>query len=121
MKLLGHMLKPYTLIEATTAEQALQLFIDHDRQIDVLVADVTLPKGSGIQVALLLRSQLRHWPVILTSGYPVSSWSNQDSADLKRLRPNSVTMLQTPFEAQVLQDAVRELIGAPLEEKARTA
>jgi response regulator RpfG family c-di-GMP phosphodiesterase len=53
IKLLRRVLKAYTLIEATTAEQALRLFIDRDRQVDILVADVTLPRSSGIQVARL--------------------------------------------------------------------
>jgi DNA-binding response OmpR family regulator len=54
-KHLRRMLKRYGLIEASGAEQALQLFLEHERKIGFLVADVTLPKSSGIQVALLLR------------------------------------------------------------------
>ena len=54
MKLVRHMLKQYNLIEAITAEQALHLFNERDRQVDLLLADVTLPTSSGIQVALLL-------------------------------------------------------------------
>ena len=45
------MLETYSLIEAGTAEQAIRLFTDHGRKIDLLVADVTLPTSSGIQVA----------------------------------------------------------------------
>ena len=83
IKLLRHVLK-YELIEATTAEQALRLFIGRDRQIDLLVADVSLPTSSGIQVALLLRLALPNLPVILASGYPVSAWSDRDFADMER-------------------------------------
>jgi len=117
LKLLRHMLKQYSLIEATTAEEALLLFIDHDHQVDLLIADLTLPQLSGIQVALLLRSENPDLPVILTSGYPVSAWSDRDCADLGRLGSKSVAILEKPFRYQLVSDAVCELIGAPQAEK----
>jgi DNA-binding NtrC family response regulator len=121
MMLLRLMLEQYNLIEASTAEQALRLFTDHGRKIDLLVADVTLPTISGIHLALLLRSEVPDLPVILTSGYPVSVWSDPDSADLERLGTRSVTMLQKPFQAQDLLDAVRELTETGPSEAAGTA
>jgi CheY-like chemotaxis protein len=120
MMILRLMLEQYSLIEASNAEQALHLFTDHDRRIDLLVADLTLPRSSGIQVALLLRSKSPTLPVILTSGYPVSAWSDRDSADLQRLGSTSVAILQKPFQGRALSDAACELL-APLAEKTRTA
>jgi CheY-like chemotaxis protein len=73
MTLVGVMLKSYSLIEATTAEEALRLFSDHGRQVDLLIAAVTIPTSSGIQVALLLRSEIPDLPVLLTSSYPLVS------------------------------------------------
>ena len=119
-RLMRHVLKEYSLIEASTAEQALRLFTDVGRRIDLLVADVTLPTSSGIHVALLLRSEVPDLPVILTSGYPVDSWSERDSADLERLGTNSVAILQKPFQSQVLLKAVCELTGTGLSESAGT-
>jgi len=110
MVVLRLMLEQYSLIEASTAEQALRLFTDVGRKIDLLVADVTLPTSSGIQVALLLRLRIPELPVILTSGYPVSAWSDRHSADLDRLGTKSVAILQKPFQGNALSDAVRELI-----------
>ena len=120
-RLMRHVLREYSLIEASTAEQALRLFTDHGRKIDLVVADVTLPTSSGIYVALLLRSEVPDLPVILTSGYPVDSWSERDSADLERLGTNSVAILQKPFQSQVLLKAVCELTGTGLSESAGTA
>src|SRR5260370_5392208 len=111
MMVLVRMLETYSLIEASTAEQAIRLFTDHGRKIELLVADVTLPTSSGIQVALLLRLEIPGLPVILTSGYPVNDWSDGDLADLGRLDANSVAILPKPFQGKVLSDAVRELIG----------
>ena len=85
------------------------------------MADLSLPKSSGVQVALLFRSEIPGLPVILTSGYPVSAWSDRNFDDLKRLGASSVTILAKPFQAQALLNAVRKMIGAPLTEKVRTA
>jgi len=121
LKLLHHMLKEFRVIEASGAEQALQLFVDGNRKIDLLVADLTLPTSSGIQVALLLRSEISKLPVILTSGYPVSEWTGRDRTDLQRLGSNSMAVLQKPFLAQELLSIVSRLTGESQTEVALTA
>jgi len=109
------------LIEANTVEDALLLFIDNDQQIDLLVANVTLRKSSGIYVAMLFRSKLETLPVILTSRYPVNAWTGQESVDLKRLGPQSVLVFQEPIQQLTFNRAVRELLGTGISEKATTA
>jgi CheY-like chemotaxis protein len=121
MLVLRSMLEQHSLIEASTAEQALRLFTAHGRQVDLLLADVTLPTSSGIQVSLLFRSEAPDLPVILTSGYDLSAWSDRDSADLERLGSRSVAILQKPFQAQDLLDAVRELTETAPSEAAGAA
>jgi DNA-binding response OmpR family regulator len=121
MKLLRHTLKDYRLIEAATAEDALMLFIDHNYLVDLLVADLTLPKKSGIQAALHFRSKLPDLPVILTSGYPVTDWSDRDSSDLRKLGKISVAILQKPFAGHELLDSISDLTGWPQVLKAGTA
>jgi len=121
MKLLRYTLRQFHPIEACTAEQALPLCIERDYNIDLLVADLTLPTKSGIQVALHLRSRIPDLPVILTSGYPVSDWSARDSADLQRLGEKSVAVLQKPFSGHKLLNLISDLTGWPGVLKARTA
>jgi CheY-like chemotaxis protein len=118
MMLLRRTLKEYHLLEATTAEEALQLFGKHDRHVDLLLTDVTLPTSSGLRVAYSLRSEIRNLPVILTSGYPVSVWSDRDSVDLERLGPNSVAILQKPFQTQALSKLVHAFLGTATSEGA---
>jgi CheY-like chemotaxis protein len=109
--LLRLLLRDYIVIEATTAAQALQAFTEHNRQIDLLIADVNLPISSGVQVALILASQLPTLKVILTSGYPVGMWREQDVADLQHLGEHSVTLIEKPFLPKALTDLVDALIG----------
>lgn len=115
------MLKQYSVIAAASAEEALRLFTEQDRRVDLLVATVTLPSVTGIQLALLLRSALPSLPVILTSAYPVNTWSDRDCADLGRLGSGSVAILEKPFRYQQVLDAVAELTGALRSGRARTA
>jgi CheY-like chemotaxis protein len=121
MESLRNMLKEYNLIEAPDAEQALRLFTQCGRHVDLLVSHVMLPKISGIQIALLLRSEIPYLPVLLTSGYPVSDWTGRDYTDLLRLGSTSVALIATPFQIQGLLNTVRELLGAVPSELARTA
>jgi CheY-like chemotaxis protein len=121
MNVLRRILKQYRLIEAITGEAAILCPVDPDQRIDLLISDLTLPRLSGIQVALSLRVKLPDLPVILTSGYPVVGWCARDSSDLERLGSHLVTILQKPFSAQVLSNGVCELIGAWQPERAKTA
>jgi CheY-like chemotaxis protein len=116
MKLLSTVLgrSGYAVKESTSAEEAIKRFLDANRQIDILVADVTLPESTGIQVAILLRAERPELRVILTSGYPADSWKAGDVADLKRLGAGSVIVLEKPFMPQVLLTCIRELMEAPL-------
>jgi two-component system cell cycle sensor histidine kinase/response regulator CckA len=105
------MLKRYSVVEASTAEEAIGKFADHDIGIELLIADVTLPVSSGVQVALRLRQENPSLPVILTSGYPVSSWSARDASDFHQLQPDSMIVLHKPFNAPSLLNSVSELMG----------
>ena len=121
MNLLRYILKPYSLVEARSAEEALRLFRARGHEIDLLLTDLSLPIISGVQVALILRCEIPTLPVILTSGYPANGWNDRDAADLKRLGSKSVIVLQKPNPPRQLLTAIDELIGAEQPEKAVTA
>jgi two-component system, cell cycle sensor histidine kinase and response regulator CckA len=121
MRVLRLMLKQFSVIEATTAEKALQAFGDHDHPVDLLITDVRLPTLSGIHVALRIRSELPEFPVLLMSGYPAGGWRGTDAVDLERLGTDSVALLQKPFPAKALLSAVYDLIGKPYSDIAKTA
>jgi two-component system, cell cycle response regulator CpdR len=118
MMLFRQVLKHHDLLEATTAGRAIQLFRDNQSRIGVLIADVRLPAGSGIQVALHFRALTADLPVILTSGYPVANWSRGDTADLIQLGPDSVTILEKPFPALTLVKMVDDVIRFPQMQRA---
>jgi CheY-like chemotaxis protein len=116
MKLMSHLLlrRGYIVLESSNAEDAIVRFQDARGQIDLLVADVTLPTSTGIQVALMFRVEVPGLRIILTSGYPQSDWNGRDSADLERLGSDSLRILQKPFMPQALLNCIQELNEMPL-------
>jgi DNA-binding NtrC family response regulator len=119
MALLRKILNRYNLIGATTAEQAVRLFAEHNRQVDPLITDLTLPICSGIQAAMLLRLENPTLPVIVTSGDPVSAWTAREAVNLEQL--GAATVLSKPFRSQEVLNAVRELIESVPPEAVSTA
>jgi DNA-binding response OmpR family regulator len=103
-------LNAFTILEATTIEEALRKFIENDRHVNLMIADVILPVGSGIHAALVLRSEVPELPIILTSGYPQSMWSDQGITDLLRLGPDSVQIIQKPFLPATLLATISGLL-----------
>jgi two-component system cell cycle sensor histidine kinase/response regulator CckA len=60
----------YHVIEAESAEQALQLAEAHVSEIDLLLSDVVLGGMDGYELALTLTKRLPGLRVVLMSGYP---------------------------------------------------
>lgn len=102
----------YDILEAASPEAAIQQFKDSGQQIDLLLADVGVPRISGVQVALLLRSERPDLKVILTSGYPPHAWSVRDAAYLHQLGSESVVILPKPFSPRILLSTIGGLMEA---------
>ncbi|MGA2115694.1 MAG: hypothetical protein ABSH56_13210 [Bryobacteraceae bacterium] len=92
-------------------KQAFRRFEESDGDIDLLIADVTLPVSSGIRVALELRCFLPNLRIVLTSGYPADMWNEQDAAKLSELPSDSVAILQKPWVPGLMRQAVATLVS----------
>jgi DNA-binding NtrC family response regulator len=101
----------YNILEATTAGQAFERFEENDAQVDLLIAEVTLPASSGIHVALELQSLLPYLKIIIMPGHESAMWSDQDSAEFEELPSDSVIKLQKPFASATLLDSVHRFLG----------
>lgn len=103
----------YTVLAATSAQQAFERFEENDAQVDLLLTDVTLPEGSGIRVALELQSLIPCLKIIIMSGFPSTMWRDEDAAAIDELPSDSVITLQKPFVPGTLLDSIHTLIGLP--------
>ena len=93
-------MRGFTVLEAESAEAALQILQDETLQIDIFVTDVVMPGMDGptwVRIALQKRPQVR---VIFVSGYAEESLSEGQS----RI-PNS-TFLAKPFSLSDLTETV---------------
>jgi two-component system cell cycle sensor histidine kinase/response regulator CckA len=92
----------YTVLAASSGEEALHIARKHTGRIDLVVTDVVMPGMSGPMLALQLSEIMPHTKVLLTSGY----------SDLQILRqPNAAPLLSVPFTVAELLGKVRELLG----------
>jgi PAS domain S-box-containing protein len=101
-------LNGYTVLEARSGPEALQLCKDHPGGIDLLVTDVIMPEMNGRQLAeeaALLRENLK---VLFISGYTDRVWG-----DNRILNPETA-FLPKPITPAVLARKVREVLDAPV-------
>jgi CheY-like chemotaxis protein len=101
------------ILEASTADEAIQRFQETDGIVHLLIADVTLRVSSGIRVAVELRSKFGDLKVILMSGYPPDMWGEADKRELNELPAGSVAILQKPFMPATLLETVHRLLRVP--------
>nr|WP_311735028.1 ATP-binding protein [Alloyangia mangrovi] len=98
-------LRGFTVIEAETAEQALEVLQDPELKVDVFVTDVVMPGMDGpswVRHALEMRPGTR---VVFVSGYA------EESLDKSRVAvPNSV-FLPKPFSLTELTETVQQQLA----------
>jgi signal transduction histidine kinase/CheY-like chemotaxis protein len=96
----------YDVFETEDGPSALAFMSSTDRQMDLVVTDVFMPKMSGTQLAKEIQ---RRWPsikILLVSGYPRGD--NDQLAPLDATLP----MLGKPFTPMNIENTVRELLDS---------
>ena len=112
LECIGDMLRfeHYSVLEASTGLQAIEV----GRQcgpLSLVITDIELPDGSGIDVALKVVALYPDLPVLVISGNPMNWWASKDVSNFSRFPPNKVDFLEKPFSASELTMRVRNLIG----------
>jgi PAS domain S-box-containing protein len=94
----------YEVLEATSAEEALDIFENEERKVDLIFSDVVLPAKSGLQLVEELLSVSPELHVLLSSGYTdqKSQWSVIDERGL--------AFLPKPYDISELLRTIRETI-----------
>ena len=113
-KLLKRLLAPHGLdiAEAGTAARALALAAQRQSAIDLLITDVVMPHASGLELAANLRAICPDAPVIFMTG-------QVDSPQVRELMERQeAILLQKPFTATQLYDAIRTVEARPRTESA---
>jgi PAS domain S-box-containing protein len=87
---------------ACSGEEAL-LHLQTDIDIDLMLADFTMPQMTGIELAHEVRRKLPDLPVVLMTGYSAAAF--EDSS------PDIFEILQKPFRAEALAETLLRALG----------
>jgi signal transduction histidine kinase len=94
----------YKVIEAEQSTEAMNLWQNHQNEIDLLLTDMVLPGGvSGRELAIELQLRKPDLKVIYTTGY---------SQDLLDSNDDPVHFLQKPYPPETLMRVVRTCLDA---------
>ncbi|HEX7124838.1 MAG TPA: ATP-binding protein [Thermodesulfobacteriota bacterium] len=97
----------YTVLVAADGEQALAIATRREAPLDLLLADVVMPRGTGPEVAARVSAAHPGIRVLFTSGYA-------ESAVLDRVRIDAQeAFIAKPFTGEALVRKVRDVLEAP--------
>jgi PAS domain S-box-containing protein len=95
----------YTVLAASSGQQALSAASEHQGRIDLLITDVVMPQMSGRELSQVLGSLRPDLKTIHMSGYT-------DDAVLRHgIQDMDATFLQKPFNLRTLARKVRDTLG----------
>jgi DNA-binding NtrC family response regulator len=100
----------YHLLLADDVGQAVEIAAHYDSPIHLLLTDVMLPSGNGIELARAVLAKRPHTPVLYMSGYHAD--------DIRSVQDGSAPdggFLEKPFLPQAVVTRVREMIGTDAE------
>jgi two-component system, cell cycle sensor histidine kinase and response regulator CckA len=95
----------YNVISASDSDEALAVACNAPESIDLLLADLVLPKASGTWLAEQLRSHIPTLRVILMSGYPSTIVAQYEPFE-------AVTFLPKPVTDHGLIQTIRAVLDA---------
>lgn len=90
----------YRVLTAENAEEALEVFQEHQDEIDLIFSDFGLPTLDGFELSRLLRSLKPGLRTVLASGYA-------ESIRAKMMEPGVSAFVAKPYTADTLLHAIR--------------
>ncbi|MFD0987642.1 cell cycle histidine kinase CckA [Methyloligella solikamskensis] len=96
----------YNVLEAGTGAEALEVFNEHDGEVDLVVSDVVMPEMDGPTLLKELRRDHPDLRIIFMSGYAEDAFKrNLDEGE-------AFMFIQKPFDLKQLAAAVKEALEA---------
>lgn len=95
----------FRALVASHGDQALEIFRQRQREIDLVILDFNLPRTDGFQVLHQLQTISPQVKVIVASGY-----FGQTEID-KFLQAGVAGMIHKPFRARQLQEEIIKVLG----------
>jgi two-component system cell cycle sensor histidine kinase/response regulator CckA len=92
----------FTVLKADNGEAALELSRNHPGIIDLLLADVVMPRMSGLELCRTIAAERPDTKLLTMS----SDLRNREQASM-----NGLPFLQKPFSPEALKDSIETLLG----------
>jgi CheY-like chemotaxis protein len=100
----------YHILEACSGREALKVWQQNQRTIDLVLTDVVMPEGvSGMDLARTLLASKPSLKIIFASGY------SMDDTDTALIQNRRALFLQKPYTHLTLAKAVRDCLDKPIE------
>jgi DNA-binding response OmpR family regulator len=96
----------YSVLVARRAEEALLIAAEHPGRIDVVLADVIMPRTSGPGLMTKLRELRPGAPVVFMSGFTENALGHHGVLE------SSHPFLQKPFSPEALARKIREALAS---------
>jgi PAS domain S-box-containing protein len=97
----------YTVLQAGSAEEALEALSRYRGSLDLLLTDVIMPGASGPELSRRLLTDRPELRVLFVSGYTDETIASQ------RLLDSGASFLQKPFTPEALARKVRDVLDRP--------
>jgi CheY-like chemotaxis protein len=99
----------YRILEAISGRQALEVWRQHEGEINLLLTDMVMPEGiSGVELSERLVAEYPQLKVVFMSGYTT------DEISPELLARNNASFIQKPYGHADLARVVRESLDKPL-------
>jgi PAS domain S-box-containing protein len=96
----------YTVLEARTGPEALQLWRERNAAVDLVVTDMVMPEMGGRELARRIRGESPDTPLLFMSGY------TEDGAFQRGVLQPGESYLEKPFGEEGLTRMVRRALAA---------
>jgi CheY-like chemotaxis protein len=103
----------FEVLPTADAQEAMNVYEQKGRKIDLLMTDMALPGRNGRQLARDLRSTSADIPILLTSGYIESECDNEP-------REPRTYFLAKPYSRAELVQTMEEILSEALRRRAVT-
>jgi DNA-binding response OmpR family regulator len=100
----------FQVLLAISAKEAVDQFTQHEEQIDLLIADLAIQGGSGVDVAVECARRSAKLRILVTSATSPTDWKDSDRVAVGHLLLDCASYLQKPFSAAELLKSVRAVL-----------
>ncbi len=96
----------YTVLVAKNKNEALEIALSHEGGLDLLLSDVVMPGGTGVELANDLRKKHPELKVLLMSGYSDEAFGERGLSEF------GGNFIQKPFSIEELAEKVRNTLDS---------